>query len=739
MTQQRRVGALAAVVVATMAAWTAAATAEPTPSPSPSTPSQPVAVTLSGVSPLAPQPGDRLTLTGTLTEQAGSPVTNISVQLAVSRSKVGNRGEFDGFASTPDGPPPTDALVPATETTDLGRTDLGIGDTEAFSVSVPVDDLQLPEAWQVYEMTVVVTGDTVTGRTTVGQLRTFLPWAPIGVPGVGLPTKLAWVWPIVDRPHRSDTGGWIDDDLAASMTGGGRLFRLVAAGSAAERPPPPPAPKVRHPKRKHSPPTPPAPPRPTIQPVPVTWAIDPQIVDDATAMTRPYRVAGTDGPRAGRGGAAARAWLASLQQGVNSGQVFALPYADPDVVAATRSGLGTEVQLANRIGDTLIQDTLHRTPLPYVWPPNGLIDQRTLDAMFAAGETTVVLDSTAVPIVGGPPSETPGARTTIKSRDFPFNALLADHTLNDVVDAGARTDDAGPLAVQRLLSELLMIQAERPSDQRSLVITPSRRWAPTAAYAATVLSDTGRVPWIDPVSLSDVAAGPVYDAVQRPRLVFTNDDRDLLLHRGYLDRVAHLRRQIDAFAAIVPPGDAVARGFDDGLRRLLSSAWRAAPATARDLREDLAATVNHTMDRVRIASRKGSLVTLTSHTGTVPVTVTNDLDSPVRIVVEIEPDQHLVVRSGRAVRTIAAHRQVPVDVRATAQTSGVFTLTVRLATPPPLSRHYGPAVPLRIRSTAYGSTALLITGGATGVLLLTVVVRLVRRARSARRSVRTST
>jgi len=130
---------------------------------------------------------------------------------------------------------------------------------------------------------------------------------------------------------------------------------------------------------------------------------------------------------------------------------------------------------------------------------------------------------------------------------------------------------------------------------------------------------------------------------------------------------------------------------------------------------------------------------LTSHTGTVPVTVSNDLDSPVRIVVEIEPDQHLVVKSGRAVRTIAAHRQVPVDVRATAQTSGVFTLTVRLATPPPLSRHYGPAVPLRIRSTAYGSTALLITGGATAVLLLTVVVRLVRRARSARRDVHAAT
>jgi hypothetical protein len=698
-----------------------------------------VAVSLTGVSPLAPQPGDRVTVSGTLTDQAGSPVTNLTVQLAVSRTKVGSRGEFDDYASTPDGEPPADAAIPSTQSTDLARTDLGIGETEAFSVSVPVDDLQLPEVWQVYEMTVVVTADTVTGRTTVGRLRTFLPWAPLGVPGVGQPTRLAWVWPIVDRPHRSDSGGWIDDNLTASLTGGGRLARLVAAGSRAEQQQPPPPAKPRHRKRHHQAPEPPAQPQPTIQPVPLTWVIDPQILDDAKAMSAPYTVSTPDGRRAGRGGAAAKAWLTSLQEAVDHGDMFALPYGDPDLVAATRSGLGEELPLANRLGDTLVQDTLGRTPLPYVWPPNGLIDQRTLDAMFAAGETTVVLDSTAVPIAGGPTSETPSARTTIKSRDFPFNALLADHTLNEVVDAGARTDTAGPAAVQRLLSEMLMIQAERPGDQRSIVLTPSRRWAPTAAYALAVSSDTGRVPWIEPVSLSAVAAGPVYDAVERSHLVFDDEDRDLLLHRSYLSRVDRLKRQVDAFASIVPPLDPLAKGFDDGLLRLLSSAWRADPNTARTIRDDLASKVQHTMGKVRIASRKGSLVTLTSHTGTVPVTVSNDLDSPVRIVVEIEPDQHLVVKSGRAVRTIAAHRQVPVDVRATAQTSGVFTLTVRLATPPPLSRHYGPAVPLRIRSTAYGSTALLITGGATAVLLLTVVVRLVRRARSARRDVHAAT
>jgi hypothetical protein len=468
----------------------------------------------------------------------------------------------------------------------------------------------------------------------------------------------------------------------------------------------------------------------------VTWVLDPQLLDDASTMPTSYDVStSSGGTKPGRGGAAAKTWLTELRAAVGHGEVFGLPYADPDVVAAVRAGLGTEVQVANRIGDTLIDHTLGRTPLPYAWPPNGLADERTLDTLFAAGETTVVLDSEALPFVGGPPSVTPGAHATIRSRDGNFDALLADHTLNQVVDAGALTTADGPLAIQRFMSELLMIQAESPFQSRSVVITPSRRWAPDASYAKAILGDTGRVPWIDPVSLSDVVAEPVYDAVQREPLHFSSEDRALLLSRAYLSGVNRLKQQVDAFAAIVPPGDPVARGFDDGLLRLLSSAWRAAPGTGLAIHDDLFAEVQHTMGKVRIATNPGSLVTLTSHSGTVPVTVTNDLDSAVKVVVEIEPDQHLVVKTPRVVQTIAAHHQAPFDIHATAQTSGVFRLTVRLATPAPLNRHYGPAVPLRVRSTAYGSTALLITGGATAVLLLTVIVRLVRRARAARKSV----
>jgi len=79
---------------------------------------------------------------------------------------------------------------------------------------------------------------------------------------------------------------------------------------------------------------------------------------------------------------------------------------------------------------------------------------------------------------------------------------------------------------------------------------------------------------------------------------------------------------------------------------------------------------------------------------------------------------------------IQPHRQIAVDVRAEARTSGVFQLDVALLTP--TGRTYE-SEQLFVRSTAYGSVAILITAGATGVLLLAVIVRLVRRALAARR------
>src|SRR4051794_751324 len=732
----RRVPWLVAAVTALLAPLGAsAASADPTPSPSP-TDELPLTLQLQGVSPLAPQPGQELVVRGRLTNGSSETVTGLQPRLLVSPSRVSSRGQFDDYAATPDGDLPPDAVAATTTRTSIGRTSLSPGAGTNVRLVVPVDDLDLPESWQVYEMGVAVSGTTTLGVRTVAQLRTFLPWAPLGQPGTGTPTPLAWIWPLVDRPHRTTATQWSDDELAGALRPGGRLSVLLDAAAAAQTQHAPPAPPP--PRRKRRKPARLAPLRPAVTPVPVTWAIDPMLVQDVQSMQAGYTVGAAGDRHRGTGQAAADSWLRALQAAVPHGTVLGLPYADPDLVAVIRAGLTPDAQLAAASGQQLLSHAHLSAQLPYAWPVDGFSDQRTLDTLYAGGVTTVVLDSTALPVTGGDQSLTPGAHAAVTTRDGrAFDAVLADHRLSTAVDAAAVDPSLAAFTTQRVLSELLMIQAELPSEPRSIVIAPDRRWAPPAGFAQALLSGSGRVPWIQPVTVPQVVASPVYDKVERPEVDYPAEARAGELRRVYLRSTLPLKSRLGAFANILPLGDTQPRQFDDARLRLLSSAWRTDPSGARDARGALEVALRKTMGKVRILTQTDSLITLTGSSGTVPITVTNDLDTPVTVTVVASADPHLEVRRGaRVTRAIAPHTKLPVDVRVAALARGVATLKVSLYTPPPGSRPYAAPVQLRVRSTAYGLEALLITGGATLVLFVGAGVRLGRRARSARRTAR---
>ncbi|HET6816933.1 MAG TPA: DUF6049 family protein [Mycobacteriales bacterium] len=736
-TRRRPVRVAGIAVAVAVTALCGVAQADPTPSPSP-TSELPISVELRAITPLAPQPDQTLTLRGRLINTGTEPVSGLQPRLMVSTTRIGSRGQFDDIAATPDGPLPPDAYAATSADMTIGTTALPPGGSTPFSLAVAMSDLHLPQSWQVYEMGVDVVGTTTLGVGTVGQLRTFLPWAPVGQPGTGAPTQLAWIWPLVDRPHRVTSTGWTDDQLAAELRPGGRLDVLLSVAAAAETqhaPTPRRTPKGKRHKR------PPPPARPTISPVPLTWAIDPMLVQDARAMSAGYTVGAGKDRSSGSGQSAARTWLAELQTAAGHGAVLELPYADPDLVAVIRAGLMTDVPKAYAVGQPVLSRSVSSSPLTYAWPVGGLSDRRTLDTLADGGTTTFLLDDATLPVVSGNQSLTPGAHAKVATRDGSMDAVLIDDRLSSAVDAAAQDPSLRALTTQRVLSELLMIQAERPCCARSVVIAPDRRWAPSAALVRGLVAGSGRVPWIQPITADQVVASPVYSAVQRGSEVdYPAQARVAELPRSFLRSTLPLTHRIDAFAAILPPGDPQARQFDDGRLRLLSSAWRGDPQGADAARARLERAVQRTMQQVSITTQPDSLVTLTGSSGAVPITVSNELNTPVQVAISAVADPHLEVRrGGRVTRTIRPHTQVPVDVRVTALSRGVATLTVSLFTPGPGGKPYGPPVVLRVNSTAYGLEALIITGAATAVLFVGAGVRLGRRARAARRAARAGT
>jgi hypothetical protein len=717
-----------AVLTATLLALLPlAATLGPSPAAAIDTAPPPLVITLSTLRPVAPQPGQTLVLTGSIRNATPDPVSNVNVGLRMAGTAIGTRGEFDQYADNPT-EDVTSFLPPVGTPVSVASGARLLPDaTQPFRITIPVDSLELPTTsttsttWQVRELAMVATATNATEGTDTGTLRTFLPWAPRTVSST--PVQVAWVWPLVDRPHRAVGAAWLDDDLAGELGSGGRLAQLVQAASAAEHPP-------SHPVgRHHRKVTPPG--------VPVTWALDPMLVEDATLMSKGYTVKGTNGhTTTGAGHAAASQWLTDLHSGVDGAEVIPLPYADTDLVAAVRANLGSEASVATANGRDLLTRALPSSELlRTAWPLDGLADQQTVDTLPSMGITSVLLSSDALPIIGGPPPETPSAHTTVPTGNGPLQAILADSGLTGTVEHGATTPGDSSLDLQRFLAETLMIQAEGPNDHRSLVVAPDQRWQPASGYADALLADSGRVPWIDPVSLSTVLGSPLYTKVTRNPLDYPASQRQTELRPQYLRQVRALKNRLVGFGTVLTAGTSTVLGYDSALQRLLSSGYRGDAAGRQRVLTAIHDDLQSQMNKVHIVTRSRSFITLTSHNGQVPITVANDLNTPVHIVLKVNANQRLAfANDGRTLLTIPANTQFPVNVRAVAKTSGVFPLEVRLLTPD--KRPYGATVQIFVRSTAYGTITLVITAAATLALLIAVAIRLTRRAVSARRTAR---
>lgn len=695
-------------------------------------------VTMTSLRPTVPQPGDTLVIRASVTNASDAEITDLASELRMS-GPLSARSTFDAYADDPTGSV-SDLSGSLADPTALDRTSLAPGASENFVIEVPLDGTTgLPTStWEVRELGVTVTGANSDGTTVSGNLRTFLPWAPHEAVGP-LRLQLAWLWPLVDQPHRVATATWLDDGLAPQLAPDGRLASLLsAAASAADQAPPPPTPRRHrggaHPAKSSA--------HPTRSPyaardVPVTWVIDPMLVDDVDTMRDSYEVAGTPKPTPGIGGAAAKSWLAALRSATAAESVIPLPYGDPDVVAAVRSGLSTLVGVAATAGRKLLEQLLPGASLLDTgWPPGGVVDQRAVDALFSDGATSLVLSDQAIPPVATP-NETPSSRASLVTAAGDIPTALSDSILSDAVSSGAGSRADSAVALQRFLAETLMIEAEAPSDQRSILIAPAPRWRPSASYAASLLADTGKVPWLSPTTLGNILSEQPDTAVERAPLAYPSDARDVELPTMYLHEVAGLQHELSQLTNILPPDDVETRPLSTGLFRALSTAWRRTPAQRHNWLAQFADAVRTMTSSVHIVSVPGSTVTLTSHGGKVPVTIANTLDAPARITVQLDANQRLTLPgNGRVAVTIPADQQTTVDVHAVAKTSGVFSLEVQLLTPN--GEKYGTPVQLFVRSTVYGTITLVITGVATAALLVAVGVRLTRRAINARRAADTA-
>jgi len=742
MTRIARLLAAVALVALPILATTTPASAAP-PNAAPPNDEAPVAVDVSTLLPRAPQVGGAFEVAGTLTNIGDKPVSALRVRLKLG-SRIDNRTELD--RTDRDRPPTTFAVEVAPASAELAP-----GQRTTFDLRTRTRDLPLGNPG-VYPLDVVARGvfGPDRGRADLGVAPTYLPWFN----GESVrPTRVAVLWPLVDQPRSGPRDVLVDDDLATSLAGPGRLGQLLASARAAETGQ---CDGVAHgpaaPAAPGSASTPPAPPAPTTpakpkarcEAVPVTYGVDPDLLLTAQNMTRPYAVQAGNKTRPGVGGPAASSWLASLRAAASHGPVLSLPFGDPDVDALTRGAAGkNDVAAARDLGLRTTTEVLRTTPNEALaWPPAGPVTPAATDALAVSRTSALVLDPSALPPeqVAGPTLGT-RARLPLSSLGTPLTGLVVDTKLSDLLAGSPSTGAGARLAEQRFLVETAIIAAERPSSPpRTLLVAPARRGAIAAAVATAGLHDLGRLPWVCPVSLPAVAAasercagepatepsGPTGPIPERGAPLV---DSRTELPQTYLSGVAQDRADGDQLVdAVLMPSDATST-LKASLRRAAaraeSSAWRTDPAGGQAMAALLHDEVAGLQGRVQV---RGQRLLLTSSKGTLSVSVDNLLPVPVTLKVRFLSATATLSTQETPAFEVPAGTSYKPSVRAQARRSGRFVVFAQLIDRE--GRPFGSRTEIDVRSTRYGRIALAVTGVGAGVLFVAAGTRIVRRARS---------
>lgn len=653
-----------------------------------------VSVAVDTLSPSVPTDGDTLTVSGTVTNNGKQAVTAAHVGLQVG-PELNTRSSIDTVADD------KDSLQGATGSEVGGKyvakfAKLTPGVAEPFSISVPVDELDLGDAG-VYQFAVSLSGKTSAQPwdRTLGIQRTFLPWQS---DEVDTKTKTTFLWPLISTVHMTaETGSnaqqtpvFLNDDLAEEISAGGRLDQMLSLGENLD----------------------------------VTWVIDPDLLASVDAMTRSYRIQGDgDTTVAGTHQALAKQWLARLQKAVEDKEVVALPFADPDLASLAHNGTSVTGSLshldeATDVAATTVRTVLHVTPsTDFAWPVNGAVDPSIVKVATSAGADKVISRSDSLQETAGL-SYTPSAARPIGGGT---TAVVADARLSTAFQGDLTRASSATLAVQRFLAQSLALDLQT-DKQRSIVVAPQR--TPTASQAGAMAEAITALQggnWSQTQKLTAAAAAkPDPEATTKvpSASAYPSSLRKQELPKSAFQQIASTQNKLDNFKVILSDQSRVVTPFGRAVNREMSTSWRGRATEAIGFRNDVEAYLDELISQVSLIDK--SETKLSGRSATIPVTVQNNLVQGVEHLrlrlTSLSPNRLEIGGSSyyeQPVEVSGGHSQT-VKFTTTANANGKAAVVAQLYTED--GQPYGDAVKFDVKVTEFTATVMLVIGG--GVLLL---------------------
>lgn len=557
----------------------------------------------------------------------------------------------------------------------------------------------------IYPIYFSATWQSPTGAIqAVGSTQTYLPSFPTPPEQ---PVRVAWVWPLLDRPHRlsSDTT-FLDDDLADSVRAGGRLDALLQVAEQVA---------AHH--------------------VRFTVVLDPELVDELAVMTSGYRVAdGSDQPVAGTGGPDAQAWLDRLVTVIGSPdtQLVLTPYADPDFSALTNAGL----PWADALPAAMRQRVLaalggYLPPTDVAWPAGSHIDAAAAAVLAGTGIRTLLVGPDSVASSDTLPA---GSGRTVQVRTDPgtLTVLQVPGSVADGAEQAVRSGGRRLQALPTLIARLAVPAVEDPGTPHSVLLLPDRDLAPDPAAAVRAVLGTAQTSWADSSTVEDLVTASA--AIEKPSAELEQGPVDVL-DPAVLGAITAVGEDRQAVTSMIGDKESGARfeGMDEAIERMKSGGWSAAPERARAAAGTLDGAVHAVTDGVQLVVPSGNgSYTLGSNDSPLPITIANNLDVPVSVRLSLTavggvPGFHA---DDTKVWPVDPQSKKQVKVPVHLDRAGRIPIRVRLVAPAPTSDGtalvLGKSLELSVRSTGLGRIGKIITWGAGAVLALLLCARAVR-------------
>ena len=674
----------------------------------------PVSMDLVSLTPTSLAPDGTLEAQVDVTNTSSAPLDALALELRTRTSRVTDRSLLADWQSetSPDTSGPALASSPE-------HAQLAPGESTVLTVRLDAEELgysEEPYFWGTRRISLTVVAE----EEPLTALRSFVVWRPDGAD--------AAITQSVMLPLASEDASAVVTDPAAyeqSVTSG----RLASIQQLAQR-------------------------------EDVDWWLDPALLDPpqvpvGTEMDGPGSSAEDEqenplGPVLQYEPAPLAAELAdALEQSAAGRTVLGMPYAQSDTVSLRAAG-------AERLDDVV------RARGEQAWQERGLephgqalriegsdVDAEALESVQEAGASTAILPSSSLrpdPAASITPSSI-GVLETGQEGRAPLALLAPDPELSaefSLLTAGSDTEQTR----QRLLAETATIASEYATAPRHLLISPSPEAVLDPAATQAALDAMGEAPWIEQSSTSTLleaaedqrwttdprggdgelyALGALDPSALRPSAPAENGrwehlaeaEEMPLLPPEAITELDSAWEQVDTLSTVMED-DAPLEAPQIEILAGTSMRWRDDPQIPAQRAQEASLLATELQDRIDVVPASGYNVI--SDEVAVPITITNDLDTPITVRIEVTSDKPLVQIAEPMVVEVPARGQIDAGVDVEAIANGTVTLTTVLTTEDGRALTAPIDVPLTVNPSWENWTTLMLVI-AMGLLVVVGVAR----------------